>query len=332
MISHTVSLQKIKVSFAVFCSISLLSFAVFSMADDQNTSSKNIFIDTDQDGLSNDEEKLYGTNHLVADTDSDGYSDGTEVKSGYDPLKKAPGDKIVSLNDVAAREDQAMTQIDLEKETNLTQAVSKEVATALKESVSKKENLSLDDLQSTIEKAMSAQTGAASTTVLPEIDMKSIKIKKQSYKKLSDTDRTAKIKEDTMSYVSAVSYILVNNSPVSLQVDSDMQKLGDFATQNAMMLLMGGNNDLLNDLAAKGDVIIEQLHAMEVPENMLDLHVKALRLAQYASSLKTDIASSSDNDPLKQINSLAKVQGLMVLFSDFASGIRGTIGSDIIPS
>ncbi|NLZ74308.1 hypothetical protein GX917_00120 [Candidatus Falkowbacteria bacterium] len=43
-------------------------------------------IDTDGDGLSDYEEvKIYKTNPLSADTDGDGYLDGEEVKNGYDP-------------------------------------------------------------------------------------------------------------------------------------------------------------------------------------------------------------------------------------------------------
>jgi hypothetical protein len=43
-------------------------------------------IDTDGDGLFDREEvKVYKTNPLVVDTDGDGYSDGDEVKNGYNP-------------------------------------------------------------------------------------------------------------------------------------------------------------------------------------------------------------------------------------------------------
>ncbi len=41
--------------------------------------------DTDNDGLVNDKEFLYGTNPRKSDTDGDGYTDGSEVSAGYDP-------------------------------------------------------------------------------------------------------------------------------------------------------------------------------------------------------------------------------------------------------
>lgn len=46
--------------------------------------------DTDSDGLSDfDEARKWKTNPLIKDTDGDGYNDGIEVQNGYDP--KGPG-------------------------------------------------------------------------------------------------------------------------------------------------------------------------------------------------------------------------------------------------
>lgn len=45
----------------------------------------NIITDIDQDYLSNEDEKKYGTDPNNPDTDGDGYSDGDEVKAGYNP-------------------------------------------------------------------------------------------------------------------------------------------------------------------------------------------------------------------------------------------------------
>ncbi|MFA7169766.1 MAG: hypothetical protein WC178_02840 [Candidatus Paceibacterota bacterium] len=43
-------------------------------------------IDTDGDGLSDDQEKFYGSDPSNPDTDGDGYKDGEEVENGYDPV------------------------------------------------------------------------------------------------------------------------------------------------------------------------------------------------------------------------------------------------------
>ncbi|MDP2736200.1 MAG: hypothetical protein Q8O59_00225 [bacterium] len=52
--------------------------------------------DTDQDGLTDREEvKVYNTDPLKADTDGDGYQDGEEVRNGFNP--KGPG-KLLDIN------------------------------------------------------------------------------------------------------------------------------------------------------------------------------------------------------------------------------------------
>ncbi len=51
--------------------------------------------DSDNDGLKDWQEiQIYHTDPCKADTDGDGYLDGEEAASGYDPLKKAPGDEM----------------------------------------------------------------------------------------------------------------------------------------------------------------------------------------------------------------------------------------------
>ncbi len=53
--------------------------------------------DLDDDGLTNDQERLYKTDPLNADTDADGYKDGVEVATGYDPTKLPEEDpKVIS--------------------------------------------------------------------------------------------------------------------------------------------------------------------------------------------------------------------------------------------
>src|SRR4030042_1404389 len=115
-------LNQSKISFFVFAVLCAASFSFFVKANDGASSGKNIFEDSDQDGLSDDEEKAYGTDVNNRDTDGDGYTDGVEVKSGYDPLKPAPGDKIIVSDTQHATRN---TQQGGEGE-NLTQEVSEE--------------------------------------------------------------------------------------------------------------------------------------------------------------------------------------------------------------
>jgi hypothetical protein len=49
-------------------------------------------LDSDQDGISNEEEIRIGTDPDSADTDKDGYMDGDEIRKGFNPLKSSVGD------------------------------------------------------------------------------------------------------------------------------------------------------------------------------------------------------------------------------------------------
>jgi len=60
-----------------------------------------IFTDSDEDGLYDEIERVYGTGVEKADTDGDGYSDGEEVKHGYEPLNPEKGKRMVDLSLVA---------------------------------------------------------------------------------------------------------------------------------------------------------------------------------------------------------------------------------------
>jgi hypothetical protein len=78
----------------------------FSVETEQQTASlveqleqKPTQQDSDADGLTDQEEEIYGTDPDNPDTDSDGYLDGEEISAGYDPTKPAPGDKITDLKE-----------------------------------------------------------------------------------------------------------------------------------------------------------------------------------------------------------------------------------------
>src|SRR4030042_3656487 len=111
-VSKTKILATLIVSFVVFFS------TLFALAENKNN--KFLFLDSDQDGLTDQEERALGTNPNVADTDGDGYSDGKEVESGYNPLKPAPGDKMVFGSELDSQNKEEKT--DLENQ-NLAQTL-----------------------------------------------------------------------------------------------------------------------------------------------------------------------------------------------------------------
>ncbi|MFA6533699.1 MAG: hypothetical protein WCT37_00840 [Patescibacteria group bacterium] len=59
---------------------------VNNQADSQEVSDDSVKLDADNDGLTDEQEKQYGTDSQKSDTDGDNYSDKKEIDSGHDPL------------------------------------------------------------------------------------------------------------------------------------------------------------------------------------------------------------------------------------------------------
>ncbi|MES2087921.1 MAG: hypothetical protein V4467_02920 [Patescibacteria group bacterium] len=65
-----------------------------SSLDESTIQSKMLAVDTDSDGLKDWEEQLWKTDPKNPDSDGDGALDGEEIKTGRDPLKAGPNDKL----------------------------------------------------------------------------------------------------------------------------------------------------------------------------------------------------------------------------------------------
>lgn len=82
-------LNMIKISPKEFVYIQLIAGSDFKDDIDifnQIISTFELFQDTDNDGLSDDDEARYGCDINNPDSDGDGYLDGDEVENGYDPM------------------------------------------------------------------------------------------------------------------------------------------------------------------------------------------------------------------------------------------------------
>lgn len=301
----------------------MFGFAVFSLANDQTGKNENIFQDTDQDGLSNEEEKVYGTDPNESDTDHDGYTDATELKSGYNPLKPAPGDKLIDQENtdtksLASTTNTASSETKPATEENLTQDVSEKVAAIIQEHSTNKAPLSLDELRKSIQDTLNNKI---TLDDIPEVDKESIKIKKQAYSKYSEEEQQKRMKEDTLEYVTAVSYVFANNSPKTLHSTNDINDIFSSLASNPISLLSGSDTETLQKLSEQGTKVMDQLQSIEVPENMLETHMKALKIATYAIAIK-DLIQNNSNDPLAQITSLAYAQGLISVMSEFSLSVQ----------
>jgi len=165
------------------------NYLTYAKADSKSTASGYIcdkLTDSDCDGLTNAEEKLYGTDMSNADTDGDGYSDGVEVKSGYDPLKAAPGDKIDMGKSASASQSTTATNAPTLSEDylqNLTAYISSKNG----------QSISTADINTFADEQLAKSMGDPVTLdTLPNIDRSQIKILEQSYSSLSDTAKKRK--------------------------------------------------------------------------------------------------------------------------------------------
>ncbi len=319
-----IQIQNLRLTLVIFLSLIVFSFTWITLAKDKTSDAKNIFIDTDQDGLSDEEEKAYGTDPHKADTDGDGYNDGAEIKSGYDPLKPAPGDKLVShKKDSLKKEKGSDKNTKQENENNsngenLTEEISNKLVALLENPDPDKESITLDDLNSLIEETINPKINYDD---LPEIDEKEIKIKKTNCKKLDQEKCKEKKKRDNLEYLTAISYILINNSPKQITSQKDISNFSKEILMQISSFSDSFDDSYFRNFIKIGEKTLKEVEKLEVPEDMLDIHVKGLKILKYGINLKNE-PRSNKNDPLATIVSLSKVQGFISLLINFSNDIE----------
>jgi hypothetical protein len=75
--------------------------------------------------------------------------------------------------------------------------------------------------------------------------------------------------------------------------------------------------EYFENLSEKGKSISSKIKDVEVPEDFVDTHTDALKLGEYAYSIKEEI-SSIKNDPIAKIISISKIENLLSLTQSFA--------------
>lgn len=305
---YLIEVKKVKTALLVFLLLLFFSFS-FSIIARENSSDESIFLDSDQDGLSDEDETKYGTDPENPDSDKDGYKDGSEVDSGYDPLKPAPGDKIGAPAVKAPN-------IDVNIESgNLTDQFSQKIAEMVAAGDSTA-GVSMASINSLIEENLA---GTISFEDLPEIDESKIKIKKQDYSGYGKEKQERKYKEDNEEYLSSIFYIMTNNLPHSIDSKDAIESFSSEILKMIPLAASGTGStgfEYFIDLADKGAIILEKLNDLEVPQEMLEMHKKGIQLATYAISLK-DKVKIDNSDPIASLISFSEVESLMVLVSDY---------------
>lgn len=305
-------------SLFVFLFLAVFSFGFLALADEQEVIT-TFLDDVDQDGLSTEEEKAYGTDPSNKDTDGDSYSDGVEIESGYDPLKPAPGDRIVSET-VAVEGGEEVTPVVAGEEgngvepINLTDVATEELANIVSEKQQENEELTHEDLNQAVANVL-AQTNQE--IELPEVSVENLKIKEVS-NKLDEEEKAAQKKEDTIEYLTTVSYIILSNSPSPIRSDMELGGFLQRASQEVLLSVATGNYSMINTLGTKTEAVLKEIETVEVPENMVDTHLKAVQVVKFLGSMGEKIKSLNlSDDPIGQMAELAKVQGAMLEVQNF---------------
>lgn len=309
-------IRNVKTSLLVLVGLFIISLAFYVSAADTLESNKNIFLDSDQDGLSDEEEKSLGTDPKNKDTDSDGYSDGVEVKSGYNPLKSAPGDKLI--NEKVEEKVAPVVAISAD-EKNLTQVVSQKIIALSQENSAEGETISQNDVQDLVNESLLAST--SQEIQLPEIKKETLKIQKQDYGKYSKAKAEAKRKEDFSNYIAAIFYILSSNSPQPITSSTTLSNIFNSLFQEIIQAITLRSPATLEKLNASGEKIQQQLLEVEVPEELTEMHIKILQFIQYSQAAEKFLNPVTE-DPLTDMANLSQLAGLATNLMSFTSEVE----------
>jgi len=320
-IQNKYSLVELLPAVTVFVVLLLISLSMHTLAETP-VDSASIFEDRDQDGLSDEEEKVIGTDPLLKDSDGDSYSDGVEVESGYDPLIPAPNDRP-AVNGMGG-EDPELSELE-DAEISATEEFTDNFSDYLEESIaSGKEDISVDEITAI---ANASVAEPLSFDELPDISMDDILIKEQDYGSLSDDVQLEKKRQDAIEYFTGSAFILSSHLPVTPNGSTELMDVLDHVMANMNTIGTTAPSPYLTELADNSDTALGELKSVEVPEEYLDVHIRGLQLAHYGSVLGQDI-EMSEADPLSTISTLSQIQGLFSLSGEYVNEMT-TLLNDI---
>jgi hypothetical protein len=223
--------------------------------------------DTDNDGLSDNDERAWGTDFTNPDTDGDSFKDGEEIASGHNPNVAGPDDLI-------------------NKKQNVTQRISELMLAGIKEG-----SLRVDssNFNSSIETLVDE--------ALHQTQVNAVKINSSSLKIIPDT------KENLLKYKEKIDPEIkfwATENPNSLLDFST--GLDDLMLNNKEKTL---NNFLKKEVELLEEKILK-LESMEVPKSVSKSHNSLIYLAKQEKAQYL-LSKESKDDPIQTMVILSSV-------------------------
>jgi len=273
---------------------------------------------------------------ILEDTDGDGYMDGVEVESGYDPLKPAPGDKLIIQNDPVVAGELVENNLESDEENlgiNLTEEFLSQLEEQKAEELKLLQEVSDNPLAVTDENILSQLQSASisnidiekifeetfnSIDVVEEMDMmmeEDFVIMDEAEE--DDEEKKKEIeKKQIEEYLVKVGFLLATNSPIELDESKELSTLAMSFVNDINSYVDMGNTKKLKEYKEQGTVIVDKLKEIEIPYVMKDLHIAGVSLFDYLiNSVEEDNLTDRD-DPMKMMVSLGRLQAVLGEFEN----------------
>ncbi|HEX8974817.1 MAG TPA: hypothetical protein VF817_05015 [Patescibacteria group bacterium] len=186
------------------------------------------------------------------------------------------------------------------------------------------QSVSTSDVSDFINSEISDKVGDPITLdTLPQIDASKIKVLNQPYASLPENERKQKELDDAYKYVATMAYLLASNSPMPITGPDDFASFrNDFLNHFATLETSNPDLQYFSDLGDRLGLFLDQVNNVEVPETMVDIHIKFLRIANGLLALKKDASISNVNDPISRMVLIKKTDAYINL-------VTGLISTDL---
>lgn len=280
---------------SVILLLGIFGFAIFvSQADDQQSafqaadkiSEKNK--DSDNDGLTNWEEELIGTNPYQADTDGDGFLDGEEVLSQHDPLIKSPNDNLeyIALDKEVSQK--------LQNPNNLTEAFIENAAL-----------LSLNSNAPTDADVLATAIRQAGGDELLTKDLqKQFLITLIYFLPPKVSDSQLNISQDNSA--SSFNGYLVNLHKIFAGQSNVIDNPNVSDNQAVLLAIQQNNFQYSNSLATQWNDVYKKMKSLTVPSLLKDAHLIGMN-ASYTLAKGYEALQEAPVDPVKAIIALQEI-------------------------